>query len=545
MQEDGFINIRVAQQVLAGNGPVFNAGERVEAFTSPLWIALLVVLRTLTGGLVAYESLAVGAGIVLSVGGTAAMLAGAVWLWTPRRARPDRAWWVPVGILVPLAVAPFWDFSTSGLETSLSWAWLGASFATVCAALRTEPDRPPRWLLGRYVLIGLGPLVRPELAIYAVALGALLLLLVSRPTGSEEGRRWWWVRPVLAWAAIPFAYQLFRMGYYAAVVPNTALAKDAGSGTWDRGVTYLENFAGTYRLAIPAIVLVALLVLRPRPQRAQRQVLATLVGAALLHALYVVWVGGDYMHGRFWIVPTLALVAPLAALPYVPAQARSDRRQLAAPAAAALLAIWGLVAMGAHPPRIDGGGAIDDQRALVVGFTGNQHPVALDDQPAPFLETGAFLADLDGADTYVDVADLLEPAPQQLPRTPGLGTATRYDAIGVSGVRAGIDVDFIDPFGLADPVAARQPAVSTVRAGHGHHLPEPWRLARGSVVTDDPAVAAARRALACGALGQLMDGVTAPMSPGRFLRNVVEAPANTTLSVPLDPIEAEQELCGS
>jgi arabinofuranosyltransferase len=35
VQEDGFITIRVAQQVLAGNGPVYNAGERVEAFTSP------------------------------------------------------------------------------------------------------------------------------------------------------------------------------------------------------------------------------------------------------------------------------------------------------------------------------------------------------------------------------------------------------------------------------------------------------------------------------------------------------------------------------
>ena len=31
--EDAFISLRVVQQVLAGNGPVFNAGERVEAYT--------------------------------------------------------------------------------------------------------------------------------------------------------------------------------------------------------------------------------------------------------------------------------------------------------------------------------------------------------------------------------------------------------------------------------------------------------------------------------------------------------------------------------
>ncbi|HET7721937.1 MAG TPA: hypothetical protein VFK43_18345, partial [Acidimicrobiales bacterium] len=32
--DDGFINFRIVQMVLAGHGPVFNAGERVEAATS-------------------------------------------------------------------------------------------------------------------------------------------------------------------------------------------------------------------------------------------------------------------------------------------------------------------------------------------------------------------------------------------------------------------------------------------------------------------------------------------------------------------------------
>ena len=33
--DDGFIYFRTVDQILAGNGPVFNAGERVESFTSP------------------------------------------------------------------------------------------------------------------------------------------------------------------------------------------------------------------------------------------------------------------------------------------------------------------------------------------------------------------------------------------------------------------------------------------------------------------------------------------------------------------------------
>src|SRR4051794_10216895 len=39
--DDGFINLHVVSQLLAGNGFVYNAGDRSEAVTSPGWVALL------------------------------------------------------------------------------------------------------------------------------------------------------------------------------------------------------------------------------------------------------------------------------------------------------------------------------------------------------------------------------------------------------------------------------------------------------------------------------------------------------------------------
>ncbi len=51
MDEDAFINFRVVDQVFAGHGPVFNAGQRVEAFTIPLWLAVLVGGRAVFGTL--------------------------------------------------------------------------------------------------------------------------------------------------------------------------------------------------------------------------------------------------------------------------------------------------------------------------------------------------------------------------------------------------------------------------------------------------------------------------------------------------------------
>mgnify|MGYP003456791854 CR=1 FL=1 len=47
--DDGLIVLRTVRNLLAGNGPVFNAGERVESNTSTLW-TYLVYLGGIVGG---------------------------------------------------------------------------------------------------------------------------------------------------------------------------------------------------------------------------------------------------------------------------------------------------------------------------------------------------------------------------------------------------------------------------------------------------------------------------------------------------------------
>ena len=43
-----FIDLRIVQHLLAGHGPVYNLGQRVEAYTNPLWVLLLAALVALT-----------------------------------------------------------------------------------------------------------------------------------------------------------------------------------------------------------------------------------------------------------------------------------------------------------------------------------------------------------------------------------------------------------------------------------------------------------------------------------------------------------------
>src|SRR5262245_16062136 len=170
--EDAFIDLRVVQHLLAGHGPVFNLGERVEAYTNPLWIGILALWGLFGGQL---EAGAMILGWLLSVGGLLAAQAGALALARQSR-RPgiaeehDHGLALPLGIMVITAVPATWDFVTSGLETGLVFAWLGISFWLLvrCAAeaMKMPQETTTRTSAVRWApkaaLLGLGPLIRPD-----------------------------------------------------------------------------------------------------------------------------------------------------------------------------------------------------------------------------------------------------------------------------------------------------------------------------------------------------------------------------------------------
>src|ERR1700694_1065036 len=80
--DDGLIVLRTVRNLLAGNGPVFNQGERVEANTSTLWTYLLY-LGGWIGGPVRLEVVALLLALVLSVLGVALAMLGAGRLYAP------------------------------------------------------------------------------------------------------------------------------------------------------------------------------------------------------------------------------------------------------------------------------------------------------------------------------------------------------------------------------------------------------------------------------------------------------------------------------
>src|ERR1700730_12619141 len=115
--DDGLIVLRTVRNLLAGNGPVFNTGERVEANTSTIW-TYLIYLGAWIGGPVRLEYVALVVALVLSVAGVAMVMLGAGRLYAPGL-RGRKALLQPAGVLVYIAVPPARDFATSGLENGL------------------------------------------------------------------------------------------------------------------------------------------------------------------------------------------------------------------------------------------------------------------------------------------------------------------------------------------------------------------------------------------------------------------------------------------
>ena len=485
-----------------------------------------------------------GAGFVL--GGRAVQRLGA--------SRGDRLV-VPVGLLVASVVAGVWEFATSGLEMGMVFGWLGLGYWLL---VRTEAGR--RSAVVCAFVLGLGPLLRPELVTVAVVDLAALAVVVAAPGWrGAEGRWRRYGLPAVAALAAPVLYELWRMAYFALVVSNTTLAKSAGA-SWGQGLTFLWDFVAPYALWLPFVLLVPLAGPRAVPGGGPATGPGWSCWPPRWWPAWSTWwpspsVGGDYMGARLALPAFLSICLPL----YL--DGSQLRTVLVVPAVG--VAVWALVCGGWLRPDAAPGlvlhHGIADERNVWITVTGDHHPImAADFHKASGVAFRAIA--VQGAahhrqqllvydDTLVDpsTADL-RPARSPLP----FHLVVNVGSIGVVGFQSGPDVYLFDELSLANPVGAHVTPESGGRPTQRQVIGPAWMVARFGVPgtpspTGDPSpatVAAARRALACEPLASYLHGITAPLTPGLAVRNVWHALGNSTLTFSPDPVRAARQLCG-
>ncbi|MBE8516285.1 hypothetical protein ILP97_01930 [Amycolatopsis sp. H6(2020)] len=520
--DDALIFTRAVEQILAGNGPVYTVGERVETSTSALWQWLLALAGFLFGQ---PDTSAISwvLGLALTAAGFG-LAVDATWRLHSRR---HATVLLPCGILVLLGLRPVWEYATSGLETGLTTFWLAVSWWFF---VRLRTNASAKAVLVTAGTIGLGPLVRPDLTLVAA------VFLTAGWVTVRPGRRLT-LAAIGAAAGLPVAYEIFRMGFYGIVVPMPALTKNAGESLWARGFAYLADFGGPYLLWLPLTVVAVLLYRQAEPVAA-----LTPVVAGTLHLAYMVKVGGDYMHARM-VLPALFLVLlPVLVVP------RSKT-------AVAVVAVWAVLCAGWG--RYSAAHGIDDERAYYVGWTGSPAPT----DSTVFVRKLQRLQDVVLAEAGSGRRSLIyHGLDDELVITPARGERVVVAGVylGAAGMLAPTDAAIADFWGLADLIGARF-ELPTVKPGHSKPLGNAWLLAEhaapeapvhpsgnfavpGTVTPEQ--VAAARHALGCGDLADIRRSTREPLTFQRFWDNLTGAWHRTRVTVPADPFEAERRFCG-
>ncbi len=536
--DDGLIVLRTVRNLLAGNGPVFNKGERVEANTSTVW-TYLTYLGGWAGGGIRLEYVALTLSLVLSLVGVALAIFGTARLYAPLLAG-RAAVMVPAGMLVYIAIPPARDFATSGLENGLVLAYLGGLWLMmmiwaqavrmpVTLDRRGGPRQPvdprivhaaqkdpkdvlsKRFTLGLAFLAGLSVLIRPELAL--IGGGFLVMMLIAARGFTIR------VYIVAAGGALPVLYQIFRMGYYGMLVPSTAIAKDASGSKWGQGFVYLQNMNSPYLIWVPAVLLIALGVAAFQARRGQwwvRQVAAPgygwlarliqnptavvvfMLASGFIQGVYWIRQGGDFMHARVLLTPVFCLLLPIAVVPLAAPDSASftpRRARLLTAATIGLFAgIAGWSVWAANSPGMGGEGTkvgysgIVDERRFYAQATGVAHPLTA----ADYLNYPRMRAVLVAIDNTPDGALLLPsgnydqwdvvpaiPPPPPIPHGYRGPHAVMFTNLGMLGMNLGLDVRIVDQIGLANPLAAHTARITDGRIGHDKNLFPDWMIADG------------------------------------------------------------------
>lgn len=403
--DDAYITLRTVDNFVRGYGLTWNVAERVWTYTHPLWMLALSSLYAFTREPY-YTTL------LLSV-------AVSVFAYYLVMVSSPRGSLASVAVLSVLVLSnAFMEYSTSGLENPASHL-LMAAFLLIFMKL----DRLPRpgQVLQLGILAGLAALNRMD---------TLLLYLPALVYVWWQRRSWSTARMILL-GFLPFVvWEVFAIVYYGFPFPNSAYAKlNTGLARLDlleQGWLYFLHSLHWDPITLTIIFAAAVAVLVGGDWT--ERIVVSGIG---LYLFYVLWIGGDFMTGRYFSTPLLGAVVLLS---------RRVANVSLAGGALILVIVIGLARLSPaptltsleradFPPALldEGGAGIVDERAVYISQSGLLN---------------------DRRDTTPGVLDGLALRESK-------STVEPMWAVGFGGYFAGPEVHIVDMLGVCDPLLAR------------------------------------------------------------------------------------------
>ncbi|MCG3128421.1 MAG: hypothetical protein CHACPFDD_03309 [Phycisphaerae bacterium] len=291
VSDDAFIVARYARNVVRGAGWVYNAGERVEGYTSFTWLALTALLgRCGVDYVTAVRRASLAGALLCGVLCNAAAAGVGI-----RRASP-------AALLAPLLLSAsgvFCCWALGGLE---GCGYAALALAAPLAADWALRDARASALFAAGCIGGLAALTRPE----GLAIPAAVVALGILPGSQRYRRTLLYGLPV---ALLLAAHLAWRCSYYGDWLPNTYYAKvGLNRESVLRGAKYVLNFA-RHNGGLPLLVLPLIIPAIYRATRLSR----LLCGVAALLLVGVVLVGGDGLPMYRFMLPIIPLWCVLSA----------------------------------------------------------------------------------------------------------------------------------------------------------------------------------------------------------------------------------------
>lgn len=291
--DDAFITLRTVDNFINGYGLTWNVAERVQTFTHPLWMMMMSI---------SYFFIRNGFFAIIFL----SLAVSTVTLYIFQNYFVNDLWGLVVGTLALLFSKSFVDYSTSGLENPLSHLIL---LLFTLLLLKQEQSSPRTFLL-LSLLTGLGMANRMDLIL--IFLPPLLYYFLQYQR-SMRGLG------LLALGFLPFVlWSIFSIIYYGFIFPNTFYAKlNLGIShivLMRQGVMYYLNSLAWDPITLVMIGIATLVALVSSNWKVR-----SLAIGSLLYLAYIVYIGGDYMSGRFFsalfLVSVLLLIDQIKDIP--------------------------------------------------------------------------------------------------------------------------------------------------------------------------------------------------------------------------------------
>ncbi|MGB0430100.1 MAG: hypothetical protein ACPGLV_06465 [Bacteroidia bacterium] len=418
ISDDAYISFTSVNNFVDGLGLVYNVGERVQTFTNPLLVIILIPVHLLFNNLginaIYYESLAISLCLLMLF----LYLIKALFTNTAKHS---------LALLLLCTNIPIIDYFTSGLENSLN-------YVLVLLLLLILKNKKWYWLA---LISGLMVLSRLDLFVLVSPIVFYQLVHLNR-RGAKIKYLSLFIMPWLAW-------ELFALIYYGTLIPNSVIAKSSFDPSFKSVlINDWRYILGTlYFHPIAMILPVALFIVLIKTQ-SYSKVMA--IGVVLYFFLPFMG-GGDFMSGRFQTVVSVLLIT--ASIFYTTNQLHIKR-----------LAVVSILLFALHPNSY----VLQAYKLITDSDTTKMYLRIADEKIFYFSRTSlAYLL------AYNEPISNFKPAAEgiQLKNKGGYNVVKQVMA-GYTGYYSGANTYLTDKIGIVDPLLARLPSEKANRWRPGH-----------------------------------------------------------------------------